>query len=134
MEIHHVGINVADLEKALSFYKDVIGLEVIANKTFDSAIPGRGKVTCVFLERKSGGQMELIYEHARGGKKYGPGERSPHVCFMVDDLEARMEAMVRKGAKVIIPPSKTESNPNVNRLAFIEDPEGFRIEFWEMKK
>ena len=134
MEIHHVGISVADLDKALAFYKDVIGLEVVASKTFDSAIPGRGKVTCVFLERKGGGQMELICEHAREGKKYGPGERAPHVCFIVNDLEAKMEAMTRKGAKVIIPPSKTESNPKVNRIAFIEDPEGFRIEFWEMKK
>ena len=134
MEIHHTGINVADLDRALSFYRDLLGLEVISKETRKSVIPGRGEITAVFLGDKDGGQVELICEHARGGRKYESGEKAPHVCFIVNDLDSRMEAMRSKGAEVLLQPTTPAYGTDISRIAFIEDPEGFRIEFWEMKK
>ena len=134
MDIHHVGISVADLDRAMIFYKDIMGFNVKMNKTFESMIPGRGKVTCVFLGDDNGNQMEIIYEHARAGRQYGPGERHPHVCIKVDDLEKKIDDIKRKGAKVIVQPTKPLFRDDVVLNAFIEDPEGFRIELYEMKK
>lgn len=133
MRLHHMGLNVADLEAALRFYRDVLGLQVVSQATRQSVIPGRGEITAVVLEDEGGNQLELIYEHARGGQEYELGGRAVHPCFIVDDLDRVVKQCKENGVSFLLQPTQPKYESEIGRIAFIEDPEGFRIELWQMK-
>ena len=97
--LDHIGIAVADLEAALRFYRDALGLEVEGAEEV-----GTQHVRAHFLPA-GGPKLELLEATepastvARYVEKRGPGLH--HITFRVDDLAAALEALKARGVRLI---------------------------------
>ena len=95
--IAHVGIAVPDLESALAFYRDVLGLEPHAPELVDGA-------TIVALPFGDA-EVELLApreEDSPIGKflaRRGPGIH--HICYRVPDLDAALDACRKAGYRLV---------------------------------
>ncbi len=117
---NHIGLIVSDMKRSISFYEDVLGLELVEQ------YPDTGSgMTIAFMgDRQSGGVLELI--HYRDGSKAPPNGCYDHGAFSVPDIVAKMEAMKVHGVEF------HESEPRVvldgRMIAFCTGPDGERIE------
>lgn len=109
-DLHHVSINVTDVERALAFYADVLGMERLPRPDF-----GFGGA---WLGFGSGRQVHLIEADI-------PEDRGQHFAFLVDDLDHAVEVLRARGASVRGPAPVGDSGA---RQAFLHDPDGNRVE------
>ncbi len=127
--IHHVAIAVRDLDAALAFYRDTLGLKM----TERCEVPEEG-VEIAFLPTGKG-EVELLRPLneesgvARFLKKRGEGLH--HVCLAVEDIEAAMENLRAAGARLL------SEEPRVNvhgtRYVFVHptSTHGVLLELYE---
>lgn len=115
MRIHHVGICVPDVEKALDFYTRVLGFR--QEETIDL-----GGVNYYFV---GDGNISIEIEQSRtpGNNPYDSG--IGHIALAVDDLEAIAEKLNQEQITFLVPPSQFRPD---RKIAFIEDPQGVRIQ------
>lgn len=118
--LDHVAIAVSDLDGALSFYRDVLGLPVsgverVEDQAVDVAFvgeePGRVELISPFRESSVTRFLE---------KK---GEGLHHVALRVKDLDATLEAMKKKGVPLI--DEQARPGAHGTRVAFVH-PKGAR--------
>ena len=132
MRLDHVGLNVADLTAAESWYCAAFGLERELAVRIDAV-----DLDIVMLKnRQFGHRVELLH---RPGS--GPGLRAAnpaeavltegfgHIAFDVTDLDATHQALLGRGAREVMPPQPSPE-PGV-RMSFLADPEGNLIELVE---
>lgn len=113
-DIHHVSLNVSDTERALGFYRDVLGMSPITRPDF----PFAG----AWLDAGNGRQVHLIEAAV-------PTDLGQHVAFRVADLDAVIEAVGAGGFEVSGPSPVGDTGI---RQAFVLDTEGNRVEFTEL--
>jgi len=114
----HTRYRVADLEKSVAFYKDVLGLEEVSRSTS----PRGSKL--VFLKAPGSEELiELCQYDASGPVIVGPD--LTHLAFEVTDLEAFAKHAASKGYPLSDGPTRTSSG---SLIAFIDAPEGYEIE------
>lgn len=141
---HHTGFTVANLERSLSFYRDVLGLEVVGEQlgTADYLATVTGfpevRLRMAFVRAPGGDDhiLELL-EYASH-----PGEPTPretnrpgngHLCFIVDDAEAVYRELQAKGVQFMSAgPALITAGVNRGALAaYLRDPDGFTIEIFQ---
>lgn len=132
MKIDHTCIHVADFGKCLRFYRGIIGLKLIRKITGKSIRPGKGRITIAFLGDDDGTQLELLYDH-EGDKKYSIGTKIDHINLLIEDFDQKVNKWKKDGIKFILDPIKPDYRDDVGRIAFIEDPEGVKIEVTEAR-
>ncbi|TQV77606.1 lactoylglutathione lyase [Exilibacterium tricleocarpae] len=123
MQYLHTMVRVANLEQALDFYCDQLGLVEISRKDSES-----GRFTLVFLaapgdaesaREKHAPMVELTYnwdpETYTGGRNFG------HLAYRVDDIYALCERLQQAGVTINRPPRD-------GHMAFIRSPDGISIE------
>ena len=116
----HTRFRVADLEKTVSFYKDVLGLKELRRHT-----SGRGS-QLVFLKAPEGDEeIEICKFDESGPVVVGPD--LTHLAFEVDDLEKFAKEAAAQGYSLSDGPHATGSS----KIAFIDAPEGYEIELIE---
>jgi methylmalonyl-CoA/ethylmalonyl-CoA epimerase len=127
--IAHIAIVVEDIENALGFWRDALGLPL----THVEEVPEQQAVVAFLPARES--EVELVKPItndsgiARFLTKRGPGVH--HICFEVDDLAAALEALKARGVRLI------DETPRLGaegkRVAFIhpESAHGVLIELTE---
>ena len=108
--VHHVSLNVADVDAACHFYEEVLGLTRIERPDF--GFPGAWFDT-------GGGQIHLL----EVGDHTAPDGQ--HFAFRVDDIDAVHADLVAKGIDVSEP---SAGFPGAGRQAFLKDPSGNLIE------
>lgn len=114
----HTRYRVADLEKTLAFYKDVLGLEEIRRHKSP-----RGS-ELVFLKAPGSEELiEICSFPASGPVVVGPD--LTHLAFEVEDLAAFARHAAAKGHPLSDGPTQTSSG---SIFAFIDAPEGYEIE------
>ena len=114
----HTRYRVTDLEKTVSFYKDVLGLQ--ETNRFTS---GRGSQLVFFKAPASEEQIEICKFDKSGPVVVGPD--LTHLAFEVDDIEAFAAHSASKGYPLSDGPTPTGSG---SVIAFIDAPEGYEIE------
>lgn len=114
----HTRYRVQDLEKSVSFYKDVLGLEEKRRHT-----SGRGSQLVFFKAPGSEEEIELCQYDASGPVVVGPD--LTHLAFEVDDIEEFAQHSAAKGYPLSDGPHKNSSG---GAIAFIDAPEGYEIE------
>src|ERR1700757_1699318 len=114
----HTRYRVHDLEKTVSFYRDVLGLEEIRRQT-----SGRGSQLVFFKAPGSDEEIEICKFDASG--PVNVGSDITHLAFEVDDLEAFAKHAAEKGYPLSDGPTKTGSG---GMIAFVDAPEGYEIE------
>jgi lactoylglutathione lyase len=121
MELAHVAICVSDLDSALEFYGE-LGFEETHRFTL-------GGVENVYLGKPgSDGDLQLRYDPDRTTPIAPSRADTDHVAFTVDDVEATFEAALDAGGAAVLEP--TEIEPADAYAAFVEDPEGYTLEFY----
>jgi catechol 2,3-dioxygenase-like lactoylglutathione lyase family enzyme len=116
-ELNHFGIVVKDLERSLAFYKDILG----AKEVYRGFIPP-SKTDVVYL-LIAGGMIELLYTpEPAPNTQFG----ITHIAFMSNDLDADYARLTGLGYEGLVAPKTAGSG--VGRLAFLNDPNGARIE------
>lgn len=115
--LHHTRYRVADLEKTVSFYKDVLGLaEVRRHKS------PRGSELVFLKAPESEELIEICCYPASGPVVIGPD--LTHLAFEVDDLDAFAKHAAAKGHPLSDGPTRSASG----WFAFVDAPEGYEIE------
>jgi lactoylglutathione lyase len=114
----HTRYRVKDLEKTVSFYKDVLGLQEVRRHT-----SGRGSQLVFLKAPESDEEIELCKFDESGPVVVGPD--LTHLAFEVDDLKNFAQAAEAKGYALSDGPHKT---PGGSIIAFIDAPEGYEIE------
>lgn len=129
---HHYGLTVDDLDRAVEFYRDVLGLDVLA----EFAVAGDAFATGVGVDGASaefahldagGARLELVSYEPEGDERPDPELNQPgatHLGLSVDDVDAVYEDLPAD-VETISPPQTTESG---TRILFVVDPEGNLIE------
>lgn len=120
----HTRYRVADLEKTVSFYKDVLGLTEVSRHT-----SGRGS-QLVFLKAPGSEELlELCKYDASGPVVVGPD--LTHLAFEVDDLDEFARHSASLGYPLSDGPHRSGSG---SAIAFVDAPEGYEIELIERAK
>ena len=120
----HTRYRVSDLEKTVSFYKDVLGLEEIRR----SKSP-RGSELVFF--KAPGSEEEIEICKFEGSGPVNVGYDITHLAFEVDDLDAFAKQAASKGYPLSDGPTPTGGG---SVIAFIDAPEGYEVELIQKGK
>jgi lactoylglutathione lyase len=125
MRILHTMIRVGDLEKSLAFYTEALGMRLLRRKDY----PG-GRFTLAFVgygDEESTAVVELT--HNWDSSSYDLGEGFGHLAIGVEDIVGACERVRQFGGRVTREPGPMKHGTTV--IAFVEDPDGYKIEFIE---
>jgi len=123
MQYLHTMIRVGNLDTALDFFCDKLGL--IEVRRYDNE---KGRFSLIFLaapddlERAEKHQAPLIeLTHNWDEKKYSSGRNFGHLAYAVDDIYQTCQNLINKGVEINRPPRD-------GHMAFIKSPDGISIE------
>ena len=124
-------IRVADLDRSIVFYQDILGMSELRRETFPD-----GRFTLVFMgygDEASGATIELTWNWDDGGYTHGSG--FGHIALGVTNIAAVCARVTESGGKILRaagPMTVVPVETGVREvIAFIEDPDGYRIELIE---
>ncbi|MBI4182606.1 MAG: lactoylglutathione lyase [Proteobacteria bacterium] len=119
----HAMIRVRDLERSIDFYTRLLGMSLLRRKDYPS-----GEFTLAFLgygDEAEGTVIELTHNWGRE-QPYALGEGFGHFAVGIPDVHAACERLGKEGVKIPRPPGPMKHGGSM--IAFIEDPDGYRIE------
>ena len=122
MRILHTMLRVGDLDRSISFYSDVLGMQLLRQKDYPD-----GKFTLAFIgygDESDNTVIELTYNW--GVDHYDLGEGYGHIAIEVDDVYEAAEKIRQQGGKIIREPGPMNAGSTI--LAFVADPDGYEIE------
>jgi lactoylglutathione lyase len=125
MRMLHTMLRVGDMQRSLQFYIDVMGMTLLREEQYPEA-----EFSLAFVgygDEESNTVIELTYNW--GTDNYDLGKGFGHIAIAVPDAVAACEQIKQRGGKVI-----REAGPMMHGtivLAFIEDPDGYKIELIE---
>jgi len=123
MRMLHTMLRVGDMERSKAFYTQVLGMKVLREHDFPD-----GKFSLAFVgygDEKHHTLLELTYNY--GVESYEMGKAFGHIAIEVDDAYQACEQVKQAGGKVIRKAGPMMHGSTV--IAFIEDPDGYKIEF-----
>ena len=118
LDLDHVGVRVADIEKSIAFYQGILGLTV---ESFDS-LPDRG-LKKAMLAAGSGIVELLQYAGQPVPENDGP---VAHLAFRVDDIENVWEELKKAGAKLV--DDQPRGLAGGMKIGFLRGPDNESIE------
>ena len=127
MKYLHTMLRVGDLDKSIMFYKDVLGMNVVAHDEYPE-----GKFSLVFMsygQTKQDPCIELTYNWDQSS--YDLGNAYGHIALQADDIYKTCERIEAAGGKIVRAPGPMKHGTTV--IAFVEDPNGYKIELIEAK-
>jgi len=122
MRLLHTMLRVGDLEKSLAFYTGPLGMKLLRRRDF----PG-GRFTLAFVgygDESETAVLELT--HNWDTKSYEIGTGYGHIALGVPDIYATCAALRERGVKITREPGPMQHGTTV--IAFIEDPDGYKVE------
>ena len=127
MKILHTMLRVGDLQRSVEFYTGVLGMKLL--RTTDRPEQKYSLAFVGYDAEDRAAVLELTYNH--GVDHYDLGSAYGHVAIEVDDIVKTCDAVRGKGGKVTREPGPVKGGTSV--IAFVEDPDGYKIEFIERK-
>ncbi|WP_160722309.1 VOC family protein [Bacillus sp. USDA818B3_A] len=122
-KMDHVGVFVKDLNASLTFYQEVVGMELKDQFTIAD-----GALTLAFLGFNGSDETELELVH--GGNPNLPEEgKVNHIAFLVDDIDEEFNRL--KGLEVAFISEEVDTLPNGYRNFFVNGPDGEKVEFFK---
>ncbi|MGQ0577408.1 MAG: lactoylglutathione lyase [Betaproteobacteria bacterium] len=127
MRILHTMIRVGDLNRSIDFYTKVLGMTVLRQKDYPD-----GRFTLAFVGYGNE-DREAVLEltHNWDTAKYDLGNGYGHIALEVDDAYKACEEVNKRGGKVTREAGPMKHGSTV--IAFVEDPDGYKIEFIQRK-
>lgn len=122
MRLLHTMLRVGDLDRSLTFYTEVLGMQQLRRQDYPE-----GRFTLAFVgygPESEGAVIELT--HNWDTPAYDLGNGFGHVALEVDDAYAACAAIKARGGKVVREAGPMKHGATV--IAFVEDPDGYKIE------
>ncbi len=120
-ELIHTCYRIGDIDRSVSFYEK-LGFEEIRR------MPIRDEAINVFMGLPDdGARLELTYNH--GVDSYEMGTGYNHIAVTVEDLDGTLEGLAGEGIEPEKPPYTVREGGN--RICFVRDPDGYRVELIE---
>ena len=127
MRILHTMLRVGDLKRSIDFYIGVLGMKLLRQSDYPD-----GRFTLAFVgygDESEEAVLELT--HNWDTSKYELGSGYGHVAIEVDDAYQACEEVRKRGGKVTREAGPMKHGKTV--IAFVEDPDGYKIEFIQRK-
>lgn len=128
MRLLHTMLRVGDMQRSVDFYTGVLGMKVL--RTTDRPEQKYALAFVGYDEESRATVLELTYNY--GVDRYDLGSAYGHIAIEVDDAARACEAVRAKGGKVTREAGPVKGGTTV--IAFVEDPDGYKIEFIERRK
>src|SRR5690606_31997228 len=127
MRILHTMLRVGNLQKSIDFYTKILGMKLLRQHDYPE-----GKFTLAFVgygDEENNTVIELTYNY--GVESYDLGKGYGHIALGCDDVYATCEAIRAAGGKIVREPGPMMHGTTI--LAFVEDPDGYKIELLGIK-
>ena len=123
MRLLHTMLRVGNLERSLAFYQDVLDMQLLRKQDYPE-----GRFTLAFIGYGDEANHTVIeLTHNWDTEQYELGNAYGHIAIEVDNAAAACDAVRARGGKVT-----REAGPMMHGttvIAFVEDPDGYKIEF-----
>jgi lactoylglutathione lyase len=123
MELIHTCYRIGDIDRSVAFYQ-ALGFEEVGR------LPIRDEAINVFMNIPGDGdkpKLELTYNFGVDSYELGTGYN--HIAVSVEDLDGTLQRLGDQGIEPEKPPYSVREGGN--RLCFVRDPDGYRIELIE---
>lgn len=118
MRFDHVGIKSKDIKKSVDFYTRILGFEVLEEvEVLNSIYTFVGDETTRIEIEQAAPNDKMIDVNTQYGLY--------HIAFIVKDIDSLAERLKKDGVKFIMEPIQLRED---RKIAFIEDPDGVRIQ------
>jgi len=121
----HTMLRVGDLEKSLDFYTRIMGMKLLRQHEYPEH-----EFTLAFVgyaDEADSAVIELTWNWDT--EKYDLGDAYGHIAIGVNDVYVACEQIREKGGKIIRDAGPMQGGTTV--IAFVEDPDGYKIELLE---
>jgi len=125
MRMLHTMLRVGDLDRSVRFYTEVLGMKCL--RTTDRPDQKYSLAFVGYDDEARTAVLELTYNY--GVDKYDLGNAYGHVALAVPDAAKACEEVKRRGGKVTREAGPVKGGTTV--IAFVEDPDGYKIELIE---
>jgi glyoxylase I family protein len=121
----HAGLTVADLDRTIDFYCELLGLKLVLRKP-----QATGELA--FLEA-GGGMLEIFGRPGVARSVDVPAGTAGvrHLTFAFDDVDALVARLAAAGVEIIERPRNAHNTEVIKRVAFCRDPDGMQVELIE---
>lgn len=122
MKYLHTMLRVNNLEESIKFYSEFLGMNLISRTDYPE-----GEFTLAFLSygrTKDDPCIELTYNY--GKNSYELGDAFGHIALATEDIYKTCETLKAHGVRVVREPGPMKHGKTV--IAFIQDPNGYKIE------
>jgi lactoylglutathione lyase len=122
-QLLHTMIRVFDMDKSIDFYTRHLGMKLLRRKDYPS-----GEFTLAFVGYGDETDNTVIELTHNWGQKtpYDKGNAFGHLAVGVGDIYGTCENLAKEGVSIPRPPGPMKHGGSV--IAFIEDPDGYKIE------
>jgi lactoylglutathione lyase len=127
MRLLHTMLRVGNLEKSIAFYTQILGMTLLRKQDFPE-----GEFTLAFVgygEEATHSVIELTYNY--GVESYDLGKGYGHIALGCEDVFATCDKIRSAGGKIVREPGPMMHGSTI--LAFVEDPDGYKIELLGIK-
>jgi lactoylglutathione lyase len=124
----HTMLRVGDLDKSINFYTQGLGMTLLRSQAYPE-----GEYTLAFVgyqDEADGTVLELTYNW--GKQHYDIGTAFGHIALATDDIYGTCEALASAGVNITRPPGPMKDDAAIV-IAFLEDPDGYKIELIQRK-
>ncbi|WP_108650915.1 lactoylglutathione lyase [Dongshaea marina] len=122
MRILHTMLRVGDLDRSIHFYTELLGMKLLRKNDNESY-----RYTLAFVgygDESSEAVLELTYNWDQD--KYDLGTAYGHIAIESEDIYQQCEQIKEAGGKITREPGPVLGGSTV--IAFVEDPDGYKIE------
>jgi catechol 2,3-dioxygenase-like lactoylglutathione lyase family enzyme len=143
--VHHLGLTVADIERSILFYRDVLGMTLFRRRpqvdsdyvALQTGFPGVALNVASFkVAHDSQQSLEIVQYMNHAGAPVETASNRPgatHLCLTVDDLRACQADLKAKGVRFKSEPVTITAGPNTGGLVvYFYDPDGYALELFQM--
>jgi lactoylglutathione lyase len=127
MRMLHTMLRVGDLKRSVSFYTEVLGMKLL--RTTDRPEQKYSLAFVGYDDEARSAVLELTYNY--GVERYDLGTAFGHIAIGVPDVSAACERVRASGGRVTREAGPVKGGGSV--IAFVEDPDGYKIEFIERR-
>jgi lactoylglutathione lyase len=128
MRVLHTMIRVGDLDRSLAFYTGVLGMKLLRRQEYPD-----GRFTLAFVGfAPEAVEAAIELTHNWDTPSYELGNGFGHVAIEVPDAAAACDEIRRRGGKVVREAGPMKHGATV--IAFVEDPDGYRIELIQRRE
>jgi catechol 2,3-dioxygenase-like lactoylglutathione lyase family enzyme len=134
----HVGLTVADMNRSVAFYRDVVEMregehQFSANEASGRLVNNPGATLASVFLTLDGFTLQLLQYFTQAGVRLDVAHNnagSPHFSFFVPDVDEKYQALSARGDVEITSPIVANQSGTI-RSFYIADPDGVPVEFVE---